>query len=644
MKSLFLCVCSCFISVLLTGCSNINEGEVDYVRTVSNKILPTQDCAQEDYGTSLNTPAGVTRKCYETLYRKYQDVPAIKQGDTISVHMMQGYILGSSEGRTPYEFITGRSANAEVVVIASVCEQGIAGCGLEFGPSSDKAGRVIYFSDGVKAKQYLNFSYLPVYGPIEYRGGPLIIKLSILELDDMSDKQVSLLKALAEQGKKAYPPASTALTLLDTLGASLLQGSGDDINFRYTMTLVPGTGDRSYNYPTLSAGNYAFLKKDTVKGPQEQEIWKHLMFDQVSGRLVMKCNEKDYDKGIYSFKTVDKKGKNQSEIIDYTYCTSDGAGGDGVKDFRDRTYLTFQIQTGFAERTLDQPQTLQALISDINAQKDIDAQFVSEATDSLGEYLTRTSIENKLNRPLAAIKSSFAGGLYFDLDRVTLEANKFIEEYIKAVNDRNSKCNGGSTKNCDDALSEDDIWSVTHNTRQLIISMDPTADVDAANTLQLPAPQSYDNSTGATVKNNVVALFQGAYLHDYQKKLTENYWQMRNNLVAGYQELEFLHSKSEPTSEKLKQTQTLAKHLLAKLKTDIELFIAARCETSPDTNACYRLPNEAGFKTILTMAKSVFNRIGKESDDGTKLLDDQIIKSGLDIADVQSLLDDVILK
>lgn len=644
MKILLLFLYSCLISLLLTACSNINEGEIDYVRTVSNKILATQDCSQEDYSSSLNSPAGVTRKCYETLYRKYQEVPSIRQGDTISVHMMQGYVLGSNEGRTPYELFTGRSANAEVVVIASVCEQGIAGCGLEFGPSSDKAGRVIYFSDGVKAKQYLNFSYLPVYGPIEYKGGPLVVKLSILELDDMSDKQVSLLKALAEQGKKAYPPASTALTLLDTLGASLLQGSGDDINFRYTMTLAPGTGDSNYNYPTLSAGNYAFLKKDTYKGPQEQEIWKNLMFDQVSGRLVMKCNAKDYDKGIYTTKNVDQKGKSHSETIDYTYCTSDSSGGHGMKDFRERTYLTFQIQTGFAERTLDQPQTLQALISDINAQKDIDAQFVTEATDSLGEYLSRTSIENKLNRPLAAIKSSFTGGLLFELDRVKLEAYKFIEEYIKAVNDRNTKCNGAVVNNCDEALSEDDIWSVTHNTRQILISMDPSADVDAVNSLQLPAPQSYADAIVPTVKNNVITLFQDAYLYDYQKKLTENYWQMRNNLMVSYQQLEFLDSDSKPTTEKLEQTKTLAKRLLVKLKTDIELFIEADCDNSPTKNACYRLPNEAGFKSILTMSRSVFNKIGKVSDDGTKLLDDNLLKSGFDIADLQSLLDDVKLK
>ena len=166
--------------LFLNACSNISEGEVDYTRTVDNAVIPSQTCSSDDYASSLKTPAGVTRKCYETLYRKYQDAPAIKEGSTISVHMMQGYVLGSHEWRTPYEFFSGNSANAEVVVIASVCEQGIAGCGLAFGPSSDKVGRVVYFSDGVKAKQYLNFSYLPVYGPIEYKGGPLVVKLSIL--------------------------------------------------------------------------------------------------------------------------------------------------------------------------------------------------------------------------------------------------------------------------------------------------------------------------------------------------------------------------------------------------------------------------------------------------------------------------------
>lgn len=625
-----------FTCFFLNACSNINEGEIDYARTVDNAVIPSQTCSSDDYANSLKTPAGVTRKCYETLYRKYQDAPAIKEGNTISVHMMQGYVLGSHESRNPYEFFSGNSANAEVVVIASVCEQGVAGCGLAFGPSSDKVGRVVYFSDGVKAKQYLNFSYLPVYGPIEYKGGPLVVKLSILELDDMSDKQVGLLKALAEQGKKAYPPASTALTLLDTLGASLLQGSGDDVNFRYVMTLVPGTGNKGYSHPTLSAGNYALLKKDTIKGPQEQEIWKHLKFDHVSGRLVQRCDPEDEKNGTYYAPGPDDESKGRK--LDYTYCTATTGSGYGYKDFRERTYLTFQIQTGFAERTLDQPQTLQALINDINAQKDIDAQFVIDATDNLGGYLSRTAIENDLKRPLAAIKASAAAGLKYELDTVLSKANKFAQEYTKAINDRNTNCPGNS---CDNELTEDEIWSITQETRQIALELAPTATIDSANSLNLPPPSTYTPATAVTVRNNIVALFKAAYLENYQGKLSQHYWTIRNNLLQSHSRLILLKTKNVPIGKELNNLRKIAKKLLFKIKDDLDLFIAADCENTPQKNACYRLLKEPTFKSILAMSRSIFDSIGKKNDDGTNILVDGLLQNGLDMTALQTLLDDV---
>lgn len=624
--------------LFLNACSNISEGEVDYTRTVDNAVIPSQTCSSDDYASSLKTPAGVTRKCYETLYRKYQDAPAIKEGSTISVHMMQGYVLGSPEWRNPYEFLSGHSTNAEVVVIASVCEQGIAGCGLAFGPSSDKVGRVVYFSDGVKAKQYLNFSYLPVYGPIEYKGGPLVVKLSILELDDMSDKQVGLLKSLAEQGKKAYPPASTALTLLDTLGASLLQGSGDDVNFRYVMTLVPGTGNKGYSHPTLSAGNYALLKKDTIKGPQEQEIWKHLKFDHVSGRLVQRCDQDDEKNGTYYAPGPDDETKGKK--LDYTYCTATTGSGYGYKDFRERTYLTFQIQTGFAERTLDQPQTLQALINDINAQKDIDAQFVIDATDNLEGYLSRTTIENKLKRPLAAIKSSAAAGLKYELDTVLLEANKFAQKYTKTINDRNTNCPGN---NCDDELTEDEIWSITQDARQIALELTPKASIDSADSLNLPPPSTYSPATEVIVRKNIVALFKAAYLEDYQSNLSQYYWEIRNSILQSHNRLILLNNQSKPIEKELANLRRVTRELLLKLKSDLDLFIDMDCENDPQKNACYRLLKEPAFKSILAMSRSIFDSIGKKNDDGTKILVDGLLQNGLDMTALQTLLDDVII-
>ncbi len=68
------------ILFLVQSCSSIEEGEVDYVRTIANKSTFAKNnaqCSPELYEQSEYTRAGVTRSCYETLYRKYTQVPQI---------------------------------------------------------------------------------------------------------------------------------------------------------------------------------------------------------------------------------------------------------------------------------------------------------------------------------------------------------------------------------------------------------------------------------------------------------------------------------------------------------------------------------------------------------------------------------------
>ena len=348
------------IMLSMQGCSSIEEGEVDYARTIANKSTLAKNnaqCSPELYEQSEYTRAGVTRSCYETLYRKYTKVPQIDIDENISVHLMQGYNGFATESRTPSELLRGKGANAEMVVIANVCEQGVDGCSLQFGPKSDKSGRVVYYSNGVKAKQYLNFSYLPVYGPIKYKGGPLIIQISIIELDNLTEQQKNLLSTLADMGKKAYPPASDALQVLDTVGSSLLAGSSDDILFRYTMSLVPQSNTENYQSPIVAEGNYAFVRKNTWQGALKQEVFDKLKFDNLSGRLVKKCSKKENKETRY----VDSKGE-VINVVDNNPCTLDINTGQSYKDYRDNTYLTFQIKSGFSESSLNNIQTFESLI------------------------------------------------------------------------------------------------------------------------------------------------------------------------------------------------------------------------------------------------------------------------------------------
>jgi len=60
--------------IFFHGCASIEEGEVDYVRTIANKSIDAKTkakCTSELYSISEYSRAGVTRECYETLYRKY---------------------------------------------------------------------------------------------------------------------------------------------------------------------------------------------------------------------------------------------------------------------------------------------------------------------------------------------------------------------------------------------------------------------------------------------------------------------------------------------------------------------------------------------------------------------------------------------
>ncbi|WP_105171879.1 hypothetical protein [Pseudoalteromonas sp. T1lg24] len=450
-----------FISFLFSGCQIIEEGEVDYVRTIENSGLNVKDltsCNQELYDNSELTRAGLTRECYETLYRKYTKVPQIDSGETISVHLMQAFNGAAFEWRNASEFFGGRGSNAEIVIIANVCEQGKAGCSLSFGPSSDKNGRVIFYSNGVKALQYLNFSYLPVYGPIKYEGGPLIIQLTIIELDDPSDQQKAILNSLASAGQKLYPPASEVLTVLDSVGSAIMSNSSDDVLFRYSMTLVPALSSNNYQSPIVAEGNYAFIRKNTNKGPLEKEIFDTLFFDNSSGRLVEECSDNENKKNIIRYED------DTYEEQDFIPCTLDLNTGKMFKDYRDNTYLTFQVKSGFVEKTLDNIQTFQMLLSDLNQADDEGASKTIDAISKLEGELNSKAVENNLLKSLNSLKNIVKSIPKDKFDLFSLQAFKLTELYDNEVGKLITDCNTVSDKKlCERQISVEQLMSFQLN-------------------------------------------------------------------------------------------------------------------------------------------------------------------------------------
>ena len=141
------------LSIVLSSCAIIDEGEIDYARTISgNATLSSKGgvCDKAPYQLSTSSASGFTRDCYETLYRKYTSVPEIKEGENISVHLMQGFITGSSEWRSPQEFFQGRAPNAELVIIGNL-ENNIAAPMTKKQVQELFMGRARFFSNGLRA-------------------------------------------------------------------------------------------------------------------------------------------------------------------------------------------------------------------------------------------------------------------------------------------------------------------------------------------------------------------------------------------------------------------------------------------------------------------------------------------------------------
>ncbi|MFT2091904.1 hypothetical protein [Paraglaciecola sp. 2405UD69-4] len=590
-----------FISLLfLYGCQVIEEGEVDYVRTISNQGLSAKDLAQcnkELYDHSEFNRAGVTRECYETLYRKYTRVPQINSGDTISVHLMQAFNGFAIESRNIGETFGSRGANAEMVIIANVCEQGKGGCSMAFGPKSDKSGRVIFYSNGVKANQYLNFSFLPVYGPIEYEGGPLIIQIAIVELDDPSEQQKAMLKTLAATGQQMYPPASSALSVLDSIGSAILSNSSDDILFRYSMTLVPESNSENYQSPIIAEGNYAFVRKRTEKGPLEKEIFDNLMFDNLSGRLVEKCTEKE-NKPIIEY---DEDGN--PEEFDFGPCTLDLNTGEMYKDYRTNTYLTFQIKSGFVAKTLDNIQTFEMLMKDINEASDASALEAIEAISALKSKVSSKAIDNKLLEKLNNLRNTLSKVPNDQFDLFAIQVFELVDLYDSEVQklDDEECFKNTATAECKNLLTKEQLTSLQMEVRSLLKSINPNPSKAIAS--MIPTGVSK-----LATPDDTTAAFESGYKMFFNKTILEQYGAELitiNNLSDNIAKLKSANSPTEYVEQRRQLLSSQVRSFLNKLATSNALRTQLSC-TSVTDKSCYLYLKSTDAMEVAT----VFNRYG----------------------------------
>jgi hypothetical protein len=231
-----------------------------------------------------------------------------KKNDSLSIHLRTAYIKHFSEWPSYWRMTTrtGVTYNGEIAIVANAFEMAT---GKELDFKNMEAGRLVFFSDDVQKGQPLNLNNIPIYGPITYNGAPVAFRISIFELDIVSEQAKAIIGLIAKAGSVAYPPASPILGMLNGLGNGLVSGEQNDTEFRYTMVLDPRGGSEDLNHFVLEVGNYVFIRmeKRTKEVP-----WDKLALDENKGIVYWKNEtiengkKKPYTENTYLIVEINK--------------------------------------------------------------------------------------------------------------------------------------------------------------------------------------------------------------------------------------------------------------------------------------------------------------------------------------------------
>lgn len=298
-------------SLALAGCVSLNEGAVSFRRADPPNAVTESGYRQVNANHPV-LPARLIRQNLSLADAGYPSRPFLPD-DQISIRLDFGFIDASM---SEFPFAIDRLENfnspfiqrGEIVVLANAFEfpeaptaptPPIAAQG-EGAPASDTPqdrfyfdetslanARVIFYSNDVHAHQGLNFSNIPLLGPVEYHGRPIGIQLIILELDGTSPEMEGLLGSLAEIGKSAANAQGPLASALFSMGESLIATGTDDTLMRFTMVLDPEADTSSgarvpAEVSLLEEGRMVFFRREVRNDPVN---WESLRLDHNDGRL-----------------------------------------------------------------------------------------------------------------------------------------------------------------------------------------------------------------------------------------------------------------------------------------------------------------------------------------------------------------------
>ena len=279
-----------------------NQGVNDYAKahwSVEQSCVPFVRKYESVCGSSFETDKSYEKndkeraKKYDTRSNtnscdklNLESKPNVEKGQVISIYLQQTFIEDFTER---WGEIFGRK-RGEIAIVARVAELSDS-TDFDFTNAGRDRGRLVYYSEGVQPRQFLNFSQLPIYGPIEYTGKPLVLEFYIIELDVKENTEISgLLSAAAGLGATAYPPASPVLKVLDTIGGGLLKSNSSDLEFKYHAALLAQEKQiLNIKSGVLEYGNYAFVRMPPMDrndpSSTSNHRWSNWWFNQKNARI-----------------------------------------------------------------------------------------------------------------------------------------------------------------------------------------------------------------------------------------------------------------------------------------------------------------------------------------------------------------------
>lgn len=271
-------------SVVACSGGQIEDGIIDY------RLTPNYTVVRNKAGARGN----LAKLQEKHVHDKAKDV-YIEPGESLSIHLQQAFL---------------NELSGEVAVIARVYEA-TKQSGNAF-KTAVRSGRLVHLSAGVKSDgQYLNFSSLPLYGPITYNGKPMIMEVYVMEMDKIkSQRQRRLLNFLARAGGTPHAPSSPVLKMLEAVGETLMDNPEGDRTIKFRMVLYPEIEDNLLNAAKLRVGNYVFVKQ---KDEEDKVPWKSLRLNKVTGRLVRNGNKQNWKEKSYVIVHLNK-GYNSAEM------------------------------------------------------------------------------------------------------------------------------------------------------------------------------------------------------------------------------------------------------------------------------------------------------------------------------------------